>query len=297
MERIKNEYKSIGKALISSVFYYITKLKEEEEKMKNSQSISQSVAARIIIELRARGYRAIAVNTSVRYNNWDTEKICVTRDGKDICDVNCNTNTISYNDSHEYSTVEMILALIRNLQEQEENYLNAPDLNVNKLERYKLLSEYNNVILAACKVAGLNTTMQKVDSIQYVTWERDISDNGVHTGNYFGDNYAAAKEDFAKRAGLVSKDKLFSETELIALYDGLIKLEALDSDTGEATKILQDVKRKIINVIPDIEDKLYERNPEFKENEKYNEINSVNAVCKKMNEEDQEDFVLEAYSY
>lgn len=32
--------------------------------MKDSQSISQSVAARIINELKARGYNAIAVNTS-----------------------------------------------------------------------------------------------------------------------------------------------------------------------------------------------------------------------------------------
>ena len=262
-----------------------------------SQSISQSVATRIINQLKARGYSAVALNTSGIQNNWDTEKICVMRDGKDVCDINCNTNTISYNNKHDRSEVEMILALIGNLQEQEENYLNAPILNINKLEKYKLLSEYNNVILAACKVSELKPAMQKADSIQYVTWERDISDNGVYNGHYFNDNYTAAKEDFAKRSGLIRIDKLFSETELIALYDGLIKLEALDSDTGEATKILQDVKRKIINVIPDIEDKLYERNPEFKENEKYNEINSVNAVCKKMNEEDQEDFVLEAYSY
>lgn len=262
-----------------------------------SQSISQSVATRIINQLKARGYSAVALNTSGIQNNWDTEKICVMRDGKDVCDINCNTNTISYNNKHDRSEVEMILALIGNLQEQEENYLNAPILNINKLEKYKLLSEYNNVILAACKVSELKPAMQKADSIQYVTWERDISDNGVYNGHYFNDNYTAAKEDFAKRSGLIRIDKLFSETELIALYDGLIKLEALDSDTGEAAKVLQDVKSKIMNVIPDIEDKLYERNPEFKENEKYSEINSVNAVCKKMNEEDQEDFVLEAYSY
>ena len=265
--------------------------------MKNSESISQSVAARIINELKARGYGAIAVNTSRRENNWDTEKICVTRNGNDLCDINCNTNTISYSNKHDRSEVEMILALIGNLQEQEENYQNAPVLNINKLEKYKLLSEYNNVILAACKVSELNPAMQKVDSIQYVTWDRDISDNGVHNGHYFNDNYAAAKEDFAKRSGLIRMDKLFSETELIALYYGLIKLEALDSDTEGAAKVLQNVKSKIINVIPNIEDKLYERNPEFKENEKYSEINSVNAVCQKLNEEYPEDFVLEAYSY
>lgn len=260
--------------------------------MMISDSISQSIALRIINELKARGYSAIAVNTSGRDDNWDTEKICVTKEGKDVCDINCSTNTIVYN--HDYAEVEKILALIHNLQEQEENYLNAPVLNVNKLEKYKLLSEYNNVILAACKVSGLNSAMQKVDSIQYVTWESDSSDDGVQTGHYFDENYAAAKEDFAKRSGLVSKDKLFSETEMIALYDGLVKLEALDDNTGDAAKVLQNIKSKISNVIPDIEDKNYERNPEFKENEKYNEMYSGNTACEKWNEEAQDDFVLEA---
>ncbi|QNU67669.1 hypothetical protein EHE19_004125 [Ruminiclostridium herbifermentans] len=142
--------------------------------MKSLEFISQSVATRIINELKARGYGAISVNTSRRENNWDTEKICVTRNGNDICDINCNTNTISYNNKHDRAEVEMILDLIVNFQEQEENYLKAPDLNFNKLEKYKLLSEYNNVILGACKVSELKPAMRKVDSIQYVTWERDI---------------------------------------------------------------------------------------------------------------------------
>lgn len=263
--------------------------------MMISQSISQPVAARIISELKAQGYSAVALNTSGRESNWDIEKICVTQNGNDLCDINCNTNTISYTNKHDRSKVGMILALIGNLQEQEENYMNAPDLNINKLKKYKLLSEYNNVILAACKVSGMNPTMQKVDSIQYVTWERDSADNGVQTGHYFDENYAAAKEDFAKRSGLVSKDKLFSETELIALYDGLVKLDALDADTGETARKLQDIKSKIINIIPGIEEKIFERNPEFKENEKYSEMSSINSLAENgMNEEDQDDLVQEA---
>ncbi|PYG84878.1 hypothetical protein LY28_03499 [Ruminiclostridium sufflavum DSM 19573] len=258
--------------------------------MKNSEAISQSVSARIINELKAGGYSAIAVNTSGRENNWDTEKICVIRDGKDVCDINCSTNTISYSNRHDRSEVERILALIVNLQEQEGNYINAPALKVNKLENYRLLSEYNNVILAACRASGLNPAMQKVDSIQYVTWARDSFDDGVQTGHYFSENYAAAKEDFAKRSGLINEDKLFSETELIALYDGLVKLEGIDN-TNEAEKILNSVKRKISNVIPDIENKIYGRNPVFKENERYCEIDDKNAEPEEwMGEEVQENF-------
>lgn len=213
----------------------------------------------------------------------------------DVCDINCSTNTIIYN--CDYAEVQKILALINNLQEQEESYLNAPVLNINKLEKYKLLSEYNNVILASCKVSSINQTMQKVDSIQYVTWERDSYDNGVQTGHYFADDYVAAKEDFAKHSGLVRKDMIFSETELNALYSGLVKLEAfdVDNDTNEVTKALQSVKSKISNIIPHIDEKIYEKDPQFKENEKFIAVNFANtATSKELDEEAQEDYVLEA---
>ena len=43
------------------------------------------------------------------------------------------------------------------------------------------------------------------------TREWDFDRQGVHAGHYFTENYEAAKQDFAVRAGLVESQRLFSE--------------------------------------------------------------------------------------
>jgi hypothetical protein len=57
--------------------------------MEKELSVRQAVSGRLIYYLRTMGYRATAVNTSEKENNWDTEKICVTREGRDLCYINC----------------------------------------------------------------------------------------------------------------------------------------------------------------------------------------------------------------
>jgi hypothetical protein len=157
-------------------------------------------------------------------NSWNIEKIWVTREGKDVWDINCENKVISYKNAYDRSEIETILTLIDNLEEQEENFINAPQMKVDGIKKYRMLAQYNNVIFAACEVTSLDSTMHKVESLNYVTWEKDRSgaEYGVHTGHYFYDNYAAAKKDFATRSGLVNKDKLLSETEMLAVYAGLL---------------------------------------------------------------------------
>jgi len=261
----------------------------------DTESISQSVAAKLIRELRARGYAATPVNTNGKENSWDINKIWVTKNGKDLCDINCGNNTIAYKNAGDRSEVETILNLIDDLQEQEENFLNAPQMKTKGIEKYKLLAQYNYIVFAAGEVTSLDSTMHKVESIKYVTWEKDRGGDGhgVHTGHYFSDNYEDAKEDFAARSGLVSKDKLFSETEWIALYAGIVKLESLGENTNDDTKILENIKSKISNLIPDIEEKIYEQNPQFKENEKYAEKGSEFDTAQESDEDNQEDYEQE----
>ena len=263
---------------------------------RDTESISQSVATKLISELRSRGYAATPANTSGKENSWDIEKIWVTRDGKDLCDINCENNTISYRNAYDRSEIDTILTLINNLQEQEENFLNAPQMKTKGLEKYKLLAEYNNAILATCEVTSLDSTMHKVQSINYVTWEKDRngSDYGVHTGHYFNDNYETAKEDFATRSGLVSKNKLFSETEMIAIYAGLVKLDSIEENNNDSiTKIYEGIKSKIGNLIPEIEDKLYEKKPQFEQNEKYSEMDPKHNTVLVVAQVEEETDILE----
>ena len=54
------------------------------------------------------------------------------------------------------------------------------------------------------------------NEFEFVTWDRTYDCKGVCQGNYYGD-YFAAKEDFAVRSGLVDKERLFSDDELLKL--------------------------------------------------------------------------------
>ena len=69
---------------------------------------------------------------------------------------------------------------------------------------YRCLAEFNGTVLAAKHTEY---------GFEFVTWDRTYDGNAVCQGNYFED-YAAAKENFATRSGLVDKDKLFTTEEL-----------------------------------------------------------------------------------
>ena len=73
---------------------------------------------------------------------------------------------------------------------------------------YRCLAEFNGTVLAA-----KNTEY----GFEFVTWNKTYDGKAVCQGNYFED-YAAAKENFAARSGLIDKDKLFSTEELERIW-------------------------------------------------------------------------------
>ena len=59
--------------------------------------------------------------------------------------------------------------------------------------------------------------------------------------------------------------------------------------------IYENIKSKISNLIPDIEEKIYEQKPQFQENEKYVAANSENSATQELvvQEDNQEDYEQE----
>ncbi len=107
----------------------------------------------------------------------------------------------------------------------------APDFKVPSLSQsYKLLAEYDNVVLAGRE---LNS-----GGFEFVTWRQNY--NGVEHGNYFGNNYSGAKEDFATRSGLVNEKKLFSDEEYVEMYRCVM-------DTLEDSYELSDEHKKMLD--------------------------------------------------
>ena len=83
----------------------------------------------------------------------------------------------------------------------------APVLKAVGLEdTYKVLADFGDAVLAG---------QLGKKGARFVTWEWDFDRQGVHAGHYFMENYEAAKQDFAVRAGLVESQRLFSDEQIV----------------------------------------------------------------------------------
>ena len=85
----------------------------------------------------------------------------------------------------------------------------APALKAIGLEdTFKVLADFGDAVLAG---------QLGKKGARFVTWEWDFDRQGVHAGHYFMENYEAAKQDFAVRAGLVERQRLFSDEQLAVI--------------------------------------------------------------------------------
>ena len=147
---------------------------------------------------------------------------------------------LTENVSDEYHD---ILHAARNIYEYCSVYEKAAPLKAERLsENYRCLAEFNGTVLAA--------KYSEQHEFEFVTWDRTYDGNGVYQGNYHSD-YFAAKENFAVRSGLVEKERLFSDDELLKLnccVDFTLENgEYLDYDEEQA---LTRLKEKIEEIAP-----------------------------------------------
>lgn len=129
----------------------------------------------------------------------------------------------------------------------------APPLSASGLdlkEGYKLLSEFNNIVLA-----GKMTRY----GAQFVTWERVGERTGLYQGNYYGPSggvreYAAAKRDFAVRSGLLPASALFTQEQLTEVYRSIHEtLESAYPLTEDRQKCLESAAKQIERGVPDLD--------------------------------------------
>lgn len=130
--------------------------------------------------------------------------ISVFSDGKEAAKIFGN-GMISAPDNTSDDTYFEIKKIAGAVSEYCSAYEKAAPLKAEGLSgNYRCLSVFNGTVLAAkCTEYGF----------EFVTWDRTYDGKAVCQGNYFED-YAAAKENFAARSGLIDKDKLFSTEEL-----------------------------------------------------------------------------------
>lgn len=126
----------------------------------------------------------------------------------------------------------------------------APTLKASGLdESFKLLADFGGVVLA-----GQETKY----GVQFVTWDWSYDRKGVAHGDYYGpggaDSYAAAKQDFATRSGLIPRDTLFTPEQLTEVYRSIHEtLESAYPITDERRKRLESAAEQIERSVPDLE--------------------------------------------
>lgn len=118
-------------------------------------------------------------------------------------------------------------------------------------DSYRLLADFNGVILAGKEKGRYG--------FQFATWRHDASGTGFEQGHYFMNGYAAAKEDFACRTGIVEKGRQFSDEQLVELYR-CVK-DTLEGDcelTDAQVTLLETASEQIENAVPDFYHRLTE---------------------------------------
>ena len=114
----------------------------------------------------------------------------------------------------------------------------APPLQAQSLtDDYRLLAGFNGAVLA-----GHPTRI----GVQFVTWDWSFDHTGLNQGNYFQENYVGAKQDFAIRAGLISKQQIFNQEQLVEIYRCCSDtLDAGFDLTAEQEKCIRGVQEQI----------------------------------------------------
>lgn len=167
--------------------------------------------------------------------------------GKPLCTVDAN-GTVRFSpddirgagEDRLLQTVTQTVALVKEYLRIMER---APTLKAVDLdENYKILAEFDDTVLAG--------RMSK-NGARFVTWEYDFDRRGVHAGHYFMQLYESAKQDFAVRAGLVNRQRLFSDEQLAVIRNACaLSLEDNATLSYAEEKLLRSVQEQIERLLP-----------------------------------------------
>lgn len=217
-------------------------------KEKRTEAEAERFFAEAGRKLGAAGYNVQAVEEKQMPVEWKGRSLCrITGEGG-ICFLQRDLEQEEYRSAYDK---------LRNIVNEVSRYMYlieaAPPLKASGLgESYKLLADFNGAVLA-----GHPTKM----GIQFVTWEWDYDHTGMWQGHYYNGDYARAKADFAVRAGLIERDRLFSPEQQTEVYRSIHEtLDGAYSMTDERRNLLESAAAQIERTIPDLQERVYASN-------------------------------------
>lgn len=131
----------------------------------------------------------------------------------------------------------------------------APLLQARALdEPFRLLADFNGVVLAAYE-------MEKNRGYKFATWDWDYDRKGVNRGDYFTNDYEAAKKGFAVRTGLLQKERQFTDAQLAGLYltSTYFLEEGFELKDPKQMEALTSAHKQIEEAVPDLQELLDQR--------------------------------------
>jgi hypothetical protein len=143
-----------------------------------------------------------------------------------------DSGNVSYN-TGQYHIADEIRAAAQRAGELAAVWENARTSRFEGLIGYRLLSEYNNILLAARD----DSEHGGGHGLHFATCRFSPGRARLEQVNYT-DSYEEAKENFAVRCGLVDKNKLFDEAEMRLIRHGLVHLGADFSELSAAQMTL-----------------------------------------------------------
>lgn len=139
-----------------------------------------------------------------------------------------------------------LLPILNKATEMTAAWENAPPMPIKDVSEFRLLSEYNNIVLAARDDGDYG--------LHFTTWEYSYDRKGVGHGHYTTD-YEWAKKDFATRSGLIQEKVLFEPEQLKQIYSALLFQGKNDDELTYSTeKELHTVIEKLENICPDLKE-------------------------------------------
>ena len=177
----------------------------------------------------------------------------IQKDAHQLCTINMHGG-VSYDpDFVRRNGQEDVLDQARQIAVETLTYMrqmaSAPLLTADGLSGdYRVLAEFDNVVLAGHEREGGY-------GVEFITWERIQNGTGLWQGNYYENNYAAAKQNFATRSGLIPPDLLFTPEQMAVIFDAAQNMttDGFVSNPKQE-KLLEQVMEQIEEVVPEVID-------------------------------------------
>jgi hypothetical protein len=198
----------------------------------------------------------------------DAIKIQTDNDGREI--LIYDDNEIRYLQANRETALFTVRPLVGKVNEMTAAFENAAAVPIENLSRFRVLAEYNNIIMAA------RDDTDNGRGLNFVTWQYDYNRTGLEHGHYTED-YESAKEDFSIRAGLIPKEKIVTReqaAEIIAAIENLIDYDLYL--TSEKELVLNKIVENLRDAYPKI--RLYEDTEREEEPQYESDITPMSAV-------------------